>query len=204
MCKTSFWGQPVESGVGCGLLAVPWPKGWPDISLSVLRSLLLLVAMWEPQGTQSWLGSQCSRKSATHFLFLFGGFPSLFIGSGCFTSTRGCPQSLLSTLLLLLWLWCAEMSVLHTFRQPTPCLSLSHTPWEIIFKWPFGDYIQKKKKKERQKQRKNPPRCYAGVPEVLLELAATPGCPVHFEMCHFKSLQGLDLGSKWDLEQVKH
>lgn len=40
-------------------------------------------------------------------------------------------------------------------------------------------------------------------PEVLPELAAPPGCPVQFEMCHFRALQGLHLGSKWDSEQVK-
>lgn len=38
---------------------------------------------------------------------------------------------------------------------------------------------------------------------MLPELAAPPGCPVQFEMCHFRALQGLDLGSKWDSEQVK-
>lgn len=164
----------MEAGFRCNLLEFVWPK----------RHLPTNPAGPFPGGGGGY-GSPAE-------VIIFGGFPSLFIGSTCINSFEAVCRTCFQRLLLPPQPACGGMPILLAFRHPMSYLTLSCLLWVVIFQWPFGDCIQKN------------PHCYAGAPEVLLELAATPGYPVHFEMCHFKALQGLDLGSKWDSEQVKH
>lgn len=115
-----------------------------------------------------------------------------FMGLICFSPFGGCLQCMLPTLTAAP-MGSHTVPILLALRQPTLAQA-------------FPTRLGRKASSDRLgiASETTKTRCYAEVPQVLLELAAPPGCPVHFEICHFKSLQGLDLGSKWDSEQVKH
>lgn len=139
------------------------------------------------------LGSHCSEKAlpgcSCSFFVLFYHF---FMGLICFSPFGGCLQCMLPTLTAAP-MGSHTVPILLALRQPTLAQA-------------FPTRLGRKASSDRLgiASETTKTRCYAEVPQVLLELAAPPGCPVHFEICHFKSLQGLDLGSKWDSEQVKH
>lgn len=116
----------MEAGFRCNLLEFVWPK----------RHLPTNPAGPFPGGGGGY-GSPAE-------VIIFGGFPSLFIGSTCINSFEAVCRTCFQRLLLPPQPACGGMPILLAFRHPMSYLTLSCLLWVVIFQWPFGDCIQKK------------------------------------------------------------